>query len=439
VAWVTDTEYLDIFKKRCILSYMKRFTFFLVVFFCAGTLVFSQSNQTRYVAVQSIAVKSSTGFFASSLGTLKFGDTVTLIKDDGKWSQVRSGSVTGYVASSNLSARKLVQSNSSSVTANEVALAGKGFSPSTELEYKKTGLDYYMVDTMENIAVPVNELSKFIDDGRLAKGEGKNTSNTNPFSSGYTANPFSTAPSDDFTPVDTYYLGRAVAANIVKTYKPYTGNQEMTNYINRICQTIVINSFRQPTYNGYFVIVLDSNEFNAFASPGGHIFITKKLIESTTSEDMLAAVIAHELAHITLRHGTSIISDTKFENEMIAMADVAAAAAAKLSPNAKKNLSFRDSVSKTADVMMKSGYSQTQEFEADIEAIELLSNAGYDPAALIDLLNVLQKSQGSQRNGFYSTHPLPVERIYNAERSPIRNLPARDTRQFRVPRFKNRV
>jgi len=429
---------------------MKRFTFFLVVLICAGTLVFAQSNQTRYVAVQSISLKSSTGFFASNLGTLKFGDTVTLVKDDGKWSQVRSGSVTGWTASSNLSARKLVQSNASSVTANEVALAGKGFSPSTEVEYKKTGLDYTLVDNMEKIAVPLNDLSKFIDDGRLAKGEGKNTANSNPYSGGSSANafssnaanPFAAASSDDeFTPVDAYYLGRAVAANIVKTYKPYTANQEMTNYLNRICQTIAINSFRQPTYNGYFVTILDSNEFNAFATPGGHIFVTKKLVESTTSEDMLAAVIAHELAHITLKHGTSIITDTKFENEMIAMADMMAASAAKLSPSANKNLSFRDTVSKTIDTMMKNGYSQTQEFEADTEAIELLSNAGYDPAALIDLLNVLQKAQGSQtqRVGFYSTHPSPAERIYNAQRSPIRNIPARDTRNFRVPRFKNRV
>jgi len=124
------------------------------------------------------------------------------------------------------------------------------------------------------------------------------------------------------------------------------------------------------------------------------------------------------------------------------MADMMAASAAKLSPSANKNLSFRDSVSKTADTMMKSGYSQTQEFEADIEAIELLSNAGYDPSALIDLLNVLQKAQGSQgtqRMGFYSTHPQPAERIYNAQRSPIRNNLARDTRQFRTARFKNRV
>ena len=98
------------------------------------------------------------------------GEAVTLINDDGKWSQVQFGNITGWVASSNLSARRVIPSNSS-VLSSEVALAGKGFSPDMELEYKKNGLDYSVVNEMEQINVPSRDLLYFVTEGRLARGE----------------------------------------------------------------------------------------------------------------------------------------------------------------------------------------------------------------------------------------------------------------------------
>jgi len=239
----------------------------------------------------------------------------------------------------------------------------------------------------------------------------------------------------EFTPEDAYYLGRAVAANILTAYKPYTQNPALTQYLNRICQTLVINCPQAVSFNGYHVIILDSPEYNAFATPGGHIFITKKLVEETTSEDMLAAIIAHELAHILLKHGIAIINDMKFNDEMTAAANRAADFAGKDNAAAKRLMLFRDSVSKTMDTMLKNGYSQTQEFEADREAVTLLQKAGYDPMALQDMLKVLQQVQKSQKGGFNTTHPSPADRITNVENVRYR---AQDTRKYRVPRFKNK-
>jgi len=153
------------------LDIMQRFLFLLVMAFCTGTVIFSQSGKnTRYVAVQSVVLKDSTGFFAKEVGNLPLGTAVTLVRDDGKWAEVRAGNLAGWVSSASLSARRVIAANSS-VTASEVALAGKGFSPDTEIEYKKNGLDYSMVDSMEKITVPTNDLLRFIDEGRLAKGE----------------------------------------------------------------------------------------------------------------------------------------------------------------------------------------------------------------------------------------------------------------------------
>jgi len=150
---------------------MKRFLFLSVVMLCAGSAVFAQADRgTRYVAARTVAVKDTVGFFAKDLGSLALGDAVRLIQDNGKWSQIQAGSLTGWVASSSLSARRVVASNTA-VAANEVAMAGKGFSPDMEMEYKKSGLDYSMVDSMEGITVPSGDLLRFISEGRLSRGE----------------------------------------------------------------------------------------------------------------------------------------------------------------------------------------------------------------------------------------------------------------------------
>jgi len=214
------------------------------------------------------------------------------------------------------------------------------------------------------------------------------------------------------TPEDEYYLGRAVAANILAIYKPYSVNTELTNYLNLICQALVINSAEPAVYNGYHAMVLDSRELNAFSTPGGHIFITKGLIDIVPSEDALAGIIAHEMAHIILKHGIKMINDMKITNEADIMAGQAAAFVGKSNANI---LFFRDSVNEMFNLMIKSGYSQPQEFEADALAVKLLVDTGYSPNGLLEMLNILKTVQGSQSGGFLSTHPSSVQRIANIE------------------------
>jgi predicted Zn-dependent protease len=146
---------------------------------------------------------------------------------------------------------------------------------------------------------------------------------------------------------------------------------------------------------------------------------------------MLAAVIAHELAHVMLRHSISIINDTRFESEMSSIANRALATASR---NTSQAANFRNSISGTIDVLMTNGYSQAQEYEADIEAIVLLARAGYDPRSLMEMLRVLQQVQGSQKGGLYSTHPSPQLRMQNVQALQFRE---NTTRQQRTQRFLN--
>lgn len=244
------------------------------------------------------------------------------------------------------------------------------------------------------------------------------------------------AADEEPTLEDEYYLGRAVTANILAVYKPYTLKPELTRYLNCICQTIAINSFQPEIFNGYHVLILDSNEFNSFASPGGHILIMRGLLEAIPSEDALAALIAHELAHILLKHGTGIIADMRLNERLTSTADRASGVAARESIAAARAALFRDSVTALCDTLMKTGFSRAQEFEADNATITLLAASGYDPNGLMEMLKVLQRVQPA-RAGLNSTHPSPEERITNADRMTGRYR-VQDTRSYRIPRFRNK-
>jgi predicted Zn-dependent protease len=241
---------------------------------------------------------------------------------------------------------------------------------------------------------------------------------------------------DKMTPEDDYYVGRAVAAEILKNYRVFTENPEMTRYLNKICLAIVINSPQPVLFNGYHVEVLDSNEIGAFATPGGHIFLTRALVECADSEDALAAVIAHEIAHIQLRHAAEIIENQRLVQDLSAVAGRAASIAARELSVAERAVLFRESVRETIDVLLKNGFSQGQEFAADKAAMALLAGAGYNPLGLIEILKILDRTQKDHPGGFNTTHPSPALRIANAEKS-AGNYRLGDTGSYRQNRFKS--
>ena len=237
------------------------------------------------------------------------------------------------------------------------------------------------------------------------------------------------------TPEDLYFLGRAVAANILASYRPYTGNPALTRYLNLICQAILVHIPEIELFDGASVLILDSPELNAFTSPGGHIFITRGLIRAANTEDMLAAIIAHELAHIKLKHGASLIAEMRFTEDMTAMAQ-RAFEFSRNAPAAQRLINLRDSVSVVVDTLMRNGYSQIQEFEADQEALILLALSGYNPRALIQVLEILQKMPNSENIMLNTTHPSPSERIANIERI-LGGRQFRDAASNRAHRFRN--
>jgi len=238
---------------------------------------------------------------------------------------------------------------------------------------------------------------------------------------------------EDITPEQEYYIGRAVGANILSKYKIQTNKPAMLAYVNKICNALVINSPRPEIFNGYHVNILDSDEINAFATSGGHIFITRGLIESTTSEDTLAAVIAHEVSHIQLQHGLKAIKNSRITQALL-ITGTSAAGVAGNSDIAQLVDIFGDSINEVVSTMVTNGYSRTQEYEADSMAMSLMALAGYEPSSLVDMLKTLEKTQGSHPGGFNKTHPSPTDRITNAQKT-VGNYNVPDTRGFRTSRY----
>ena len=141
---------------------------------CVSVAAASQAQASRggtmYVAVRNLELKSSSGVFATASGVLEYGAQVTVAQISGDWAQVRAadGSAAGWARLSSLTARRISAQGSSGATAQEVALAGKGFDREIETANRAEIPNYDEVDRMEAQSTPLQELRNFLSEGRLA-------------------------------------------------------------------------------------------------------------------------------------------------------------------------------------------------------------------------------------------------------------------------------
>ncbi len=213
-----------------------------------------------------------------------------------------------------------------------------------------------------------------------------------------------------------YYIGRSVAARIASGYKIYT-NKSRTRYINRLGVALSRYSSRPEIYAGYHFMLLESKELNAFGAPGGFIFITTGLYKSAKNEEQLAAILAHEISHVTLKHGISSIEADRINkgikkfNKKVAKGVSTVAQKLSSADIDKMTAAFEGSVDDIVSTI-SSGYSHKFEFEADAEAFSILRRAGYAPKGLVSCLKTLQaRARGGDKAGFNKTHPPAEERI----------------------------
>ena len=210
-----------------------------------------------------------------------------------------------------------------------------------------------------------------------------------------------------------YYLGRAVAARILGQYSLLDAPR-LVRYVNLVGATVALHSDRPVTFGGYHFGILDSVEVNAFAAPGGIILITSALLGTLASEDQLAAVLAHEVAHVVGRHGPTAIHPSR---TLTLARHVGDQVVSEYSPDALRELvaAFDGSITDVFEAVVVTGYVRSQEYAADLNAREYLARAGYDPRALGDYLVSILHSQTTSGGGSLASHGSPEDRLFEVQ------------------------
>jgi predicted Zn-dependent protease len=238
------------------------------------------------------------------------------------------------------------------------------------------------------------------------------------------------------TPSEEYYIGRAVAARILTKYK-LSQDTRLTEYVNEVGNVVARKSTLPNPFRGYHFAVLDTSEINAFACPGGIIFITKGLIMTCKNEDQLAAVLAHEVGHVVDKDGINSISKARWTEVWTAMGKEAVTMYGGSVAAGVVSL-FEGSIDDVFKTIVVNGYSREAEYAADAAAVKELTRAGYDPTALVAVLTIMEAKGKGATSGIFKTHPPTSERLAKVKALACEAPPSKGE-SIRTQRFKEIV
>ncbi|MCQ3933237.1 MAG: M48 family peptidase [Chloroflexi bacterium] len=207
------------------------------------------------------------------------------------------------------------------------------------------------------------------------------------------------------TPDQEIALGLQAAPEMMQEFGGELPDPAIQGRIDQIGYDLVNNSVADDTpWQFDFHVLRDDQTINAFALPGGQVFITMGLLSQLSSDDEIAGVLAHEIVHVLARHSAQQIAKSDLTNGLIGAVAVA-------SDNA--------SAAQTAAMigqLVNMKYGRDDETQSDTIGVCLMLSAGYDPNGMIEVMRVLeQASGGSQQPEFFSTHPNPANRVTKIE------------------------
>lgn len=192
-------------------------------------------------------------------------------------------------------------------------------------------------------------------------------------------------------------FGREVSARILGRYKLYD-NPSLMKYVNLVGRSLVLNTNRGEL--DFHFAILDTDELNAYAAPGGYVFITKGAFALAKDESELAGVLAHEIAHITGKH---VVKELNIQGTEDSPASGFARLVGGSSESAR--LAFSQAVDKALDMLFKDGYKREDEIQADKNAVLLCGLSGYAPAGLGKYLERIGATKGKKDEVLSKTHP----------------------------------
>ena len=216
----------------------------------------------------------------------------------------------------------------------------------------------------------------------------------------------------DITQAEEIALGAGIASNMLGA-APLYQDKKAQRYVNQVGQWLALQTERADL--PWHFAVLDDAEFNAFAAPGGYVFITRGLLQSMRSEAELAGVLAHEIAHVVRKHHLTAI---KKAADRAIWAEVGGKGASMLvqSGSMAKYSAMTPALTKLATAgtqMYVRGLDKGDEFEADRMGVVIAARAGYDPYGLPAVLQTLQTVSPSAAGLalMFRTHPAFSERL----------------------------
>jgi Zn-dependent protease with chaperone function len=231
--------------------------------------------------------------------------------------------------------------------------------------------------------------------------------------------------SNKFKPTDDVKLGRQAAAEAEQQF-PLLRDSEVNAYVERVGQRLVASippEFQHPEFRYYFKVI-NASDINAFALPGGPMYVNRGMIQAARTEGEMAGVMAHELSHVALRHGTA--QATKAQKYQAGATAAAILGTILGGPGLGQAAQAPFAISFLR-------FSREYETEADLLGARIMSNAGYDPRDLANMFRTIEAQGGGGGGGFLSDHPSSGNRYarINQEAQYLRvNNPIRDSREF---------
>jgi hypothetical protein len=211
---------------------------------------------------------------------------------------------------------------------------------------------------------------------------------------------------NSYSPEDDVKLGRQ-AAEEVRRQMPLLNDGRTEDFVERIGDRlieVIPGEFRQPAFR-YSFDVVNMREINAFALPGGPMFVTRGMLQAARSEGEVAGVVVHELAHVILRHGTA--QATKGQKYQIGA--IAGQILGSIVGGRKGAIIAQGSEFGAGIGLMK--YSREFEREADLFGAQLMARAGYDPRAMASMFETIERQGGNRAPEWLSSHPNPGNRV----------------------------
>jgi hypothetical protein len=210
-----------------------------------------------------------------------------------------------------------------------------------------------------------------------------------------------------FSPQQDIEMGRQ-SAQAAERQLQILNDRDAATYINTLGQQLASHAPGNEKYPFQFKIVNDT-AINAFALPGGFIYVNRGAIEAADNESQIAGVMAHEIGHVVLRHGTHQISRAYVAQAPLAVLGGVLGAGSMGSILGQLGIGFG-----LNSLFLK--YSRDAESQADLMGTQILHDSGYDPRAMVDFFEKLQAVSKDKTSQFFSDHPVPENRISNVQK-----------------------